>query len=184
MKMNQEITDFALEDQCAKKVSNVQPVWYFVILSIATLSLYNNYWFYRNWKHLKFHKKLNISPLKRTLGLIVPIYNIYIVYDQFYMIRNFARDVGINKLYAPGWMGAIFCVACIASRLPDPYYLLGFLSIMPLAIAQGVLNSYWKREQPGYQMKTKLYLLGEFVVVVICATLFWAASYAIWGYIF
>jgi hypothetical protein len=60
--------------------SNAQAPWRLVLLSIITFSFYEIYWFYRNWKHLKTHKQLEISPGWRTVGLCVPILGIVLIY--------------------------------------------------------------------------------------------------------
>jgi Domain of unknown function (DUF4234) len=36
------------------RYANVQASWRLVLLAIATCGIYELYWFYRNWKQLKF----------------------------------------------------------------------------------------------------------------------------------
>ena len=36
-----------------EQYSNAQAPWRLVLLSIITFGIYEIYWFYRNWKHLK-----------------------------------------------------------------------------------------------------------------------------------
>jgi len=172
-KMNRKIPILILNQNSTQRCSDVQPLWHFVLLSITTFGLYYIYWFYRNWKYLKAYKGLDISPIKRTVGLFIPIYNFLIVYDQLYEIRDLARDGGVDKLYTPGWIffGYLIFNAFGILPLPDPYWLLSFLSVVPLAIVQNTLNSYWITRQTGVPKKTAFHLLGEFIVAIVCTIL-------------
>ena len=149
--------------------SNTQPVRHFVLLSIVTSSAYQLYWFYRNWKQLKLHKDLKISPFWRAAGIFVPVLGLVLIHRQLRDIRNFSKQVGIDKLYSPGLIFSGWCVFCaLFYNLPDPFWLLlGGFSVLPLVTVQRVLNSYWKKEQPGLPEKTK-FSGREIVLLTIC----------------
>lgn len=149
-----------------QKFSNAQPVWHFVFLSIVTFGIYDIYWFYRNWKYLKVHKSLDISPGWRTAGLFVPIYGIVLAYRQLRDIRDFSKEAGIDKTYSPGWILFGWLILSALGRLPDPFWLLSFLSVWPLAVVQGVLNSYWEKEQSELPARTK-FSGGQIALLVI-----------------
>ncbi|MCX6009228.1 MAG: DUF4234 domain-containing protein [Chloroflexi bacterium] len=144
----------------------MQPVWHFVLLSILTLSAYEIYWFYRNWKQMKVHKNLDMSPGWRTAGLFVPIYGLVLAYRQFRDVRDFSREAGIDKSYSPGWILFAWITINVLWKLPDPFWLLSFGSVLPLAVVQGVLNSYWEKEQPGLMRRTK-FSGGQIALIVI-----------------
>jgi hypothetical protein len=138
-----------------KKFSHAQPVWHFVLLSIVTFGIYEIVWFYRNWKHLKAHKNLDISPGWRTVGLFVPIYGLVLAYRQLRDIKSFSMASGIKKSYSPGWILFAWIFLSSLWKLPDPFWFVAFLSVWPLAVVQGVLNSYWGIEQPDLKVRTK-----------------------------
>lgn len=163
--------------------SNAQAPWRLILLSILTFGIYEIYWFYRNWKHLKKHKGLNISPGWRTVGLFVPIYNIILIYRQFRDIRDFAVEAGCKTYSSPGWLtfgyiilsGISFRLSLHEWKLTDPAELLGIaifvffiflLALWLLVVVQKTLNDFWKKEQPGLEMRAK-FSGGEIALLVI-----------------
>jgi hypothetical protein len=162
----------------ALQFSNVQPVWQFVLLSVATLGIYEVYWFYRNWKQPKVHKNLDISPGWRTAGLFIPIYGLMLAYRQLEDIKNFAITAGIDKTYSSGWVLVGWIFFSILGLLPGPFGFLGLLSVWPLTIVQQVLNSYWTSEQSELPHRTKfsgkqivlLVIGGAFLILAVIGT--------------
>ena len=56
--------------------------------------------------------------------------------------------------------------------LDDPYWLLTLLSVWPIAIVQGVLNSYWNKKQPHLTVRTRL--SGAQVTLLLIGGTIWA----------
>ena len=161
----------------AMKYSYKLKIRHLVILSITTYRLYELYWFYRNWKHLKEHKRLNINPLLKTLSLLIPFYSIYVIYKQFEEIKEMVGDC---KMYSP--LNLALCYGLfsmlsirLAFRLPDPYSLLSFipdvLSVYILVLIQRASNCYWDKVQKDLPEKAKLTRKEKIVVVVGSALL-------------
>lgn len=148
-----------------------QAVWHLVLLSIVTLGIYEIVWFYRNWKHLKAHKSLDIRPGWRTVGLFVPIYGIVLAYNQFRDIKDFSMASGIEKSFSPGWVLFGWLLFSALWKLPDPFWFLALLSVWPLAVVQKVLNSYWDKEQPELRKRTKFSgrQIALLVIGVLCS---------------
>jgi hypothetical protein len=163
-----ELLNKQAAQSAGQQFSNAQPVWHFVLLTIVTFGIYEIYWFYRNWKHLKFHKDLDISPGWRTVGLFVPIYGIVLAYRQLRDIRDFSKEAGVDKTYSPGWILFGWLILSALCKLPEPFWLLSFLSVWPLAVVQEVLNSYWEKEQPELPIRIK-FSDGEIALLVIGA---------------
>lgn len=174
-----------------EQYSNAQAPWRLIILSILTFGIYEIYWFYRNWKHLKKHKDLDISPGWRTIGLFVPIYNIILIYQQFRDIRDFAVEVGCKTYSFPGRLtcgyiilgGISFRLALYEWKLTDPAELLGstvfglvisLLALWLLVVVQRTLNTYWEKEQPELTMRTKF--SGKEIALLIIGGIFWILS--------
>jgi hypothetical protein len=122
----------------------------FAILSVATLGLYDLFWFYKNWKYVRQRDQSGIRPFWRALFSPIWCYAL-------------ARDVAArsNRL-SPTFAGvvALFYVALVlASRLPDPWWLLTFATFIPLlAVVReigtinrelGVRSAYYARFGPG-----------------------------------
>lgn len=146
--------------------SNGQPVWHLVMLSLATFSLYQFYWFYRNWRHLRSYRDVSIRPGWRTLGLFVPILGYVLAYSQLRDLRDFSGEACDCDAYSPGWIFIIWFVLNALWRLPDPFWLLALSSVWPLSIVQAVLNSYWRKEQPDLPVRTRLSGRQIFLLVI------------------
>jgi hypothetical protein len=148
-----------------------QRVWHFIFLTIATLGIYEIRWFYRNWKYLKAHLKLSISPGWRTVGLFLPIVNIVLMYSQFRDIRDYARDAGCDRSFSPGGVTVAYIVLALLFLLPYPYGLLCYLTVWPLAVVQDTLNVYWRKEQPDLIERRKF--TGGQIFLLIIGGIFW-----------
>jgi len=132
------------------------PISHLVLFDIFTFGLYGSiYWFYRNCKHLKAHKNLDISPGWRTLGLFVPILGIIMVYGQFKDIKTFAEESGTKTYSSPGALIlGLIITGFLTLRLPDPWWIITFIiSLLITIYVQIYLNKYWLKEQPGIPMK-------------------------------
>lgn len=164
--LNNKETLFESHGPITQQFSNAQPIWHLIILSILTFNIYEIYWFYRNWKQLKEYKSFDISPGWRTVGLFVPIYGLCLVYSQLKDIKDLSKAE-----YSPGMFLFVFALINVLYRLPDPFWLLSLFSVLPLAMVQGVLNSYWGIEQLGLQTRTK-FSGGEIAILIIGGIIF------------
>lgn len=154
-----------------KQFSNAQPISRLVILTVLTFGLYEIYWFYRNWKHLKDYHKLDINPVLRTIGLFVPVLGLVLIYDQLKDIKYYSQAAGIEESFSPGMILLLIIIFNIFSSLPKPYWMLSFLSVLPLIVVQRVLNSYWEKEQYGMPVRSK-FSGGEKAILIIGVILF------------
>jgi hypothetical protein len=174
-----------------QQYSNAQAPWRLVLLSILTFGIYELYWFYRNWKHLKIHKSLDISPGWRTVGLLVPIYNIVLIYGQFRDIRDYAAETGCKIYSSAGWLtfgyialgGISFKLSLYEWKLTEPAELLGIiivglvidlLAVWLLVVVQKTLNDFWKKEQPGLGMRANF--SGREIALLVIGGILWILS--------
>jgi hypothetical protein len=127
--------------------SFAQPVWQFVLLTLFTFGLYEIRWYYRNWKYLKIHN-LDTRPGWRTVGLLVPLWNIALIIEQLRDIRDCARAAGCEKSYSVAGVFIAHLVLALLTFMPVPFHVLSLFTVWPYAIVQSVLNEYWRKEQP------------------------------------
>lgn len=146
-----------------------------VILYIATCGLYFFYWFYETNKELYKHNGIDTNPLFRTIGLIAPLLNIYLLWVFFKDIQKFTAKAGTPELKYPGWLTVAFIFFSALYRLPFLFSFLGFLSVAPVIVAQNALNAYWKKEQPNLPDKTRLTwqeilccVVGAILLILAC----------------
>lgn len=148
-----------------KKHSNAQPLWQLILFDFITFGLYFIYWSYRNWKHLKDYKNLDINPGKKALALLIPLIGIAFVFEQFDAFKKFSEEAGAKTLFSPGWLTIGLIVFNAISWLPDPFWLLSFLSVVPIALVQRSLNSAWANAEPGLSVR-KLPTIGDLLAVI------------------
>jgi hypothetical protein len=119
-----------------------------VILSILTLSLYQVYWFYRNWKALQPTMPQVKHPVWRA------IFAIFYCYSLFKIIINSAKTDGFKENYRPGLLALVYILLFLVSipftgsgvdsdkvfsSSDVQYYLLDMLSIVPILLVQKAL---------------------------------------------
>ncbi len=130
--------------------SNYQPLYKLFFLYIFTFGLYFFWWHYKNWKQIKeadfdinfckvYGKKYmsgQISPIPRTISLIVPILNLFIIYDLFKAIISYTEINKVDEDY---------------THLPSNY-LIGFivanifyLGVIPILMIQHLFNKAWRK---------------------------------------
>jgi hypothetical protein len=100
-----------------------------VVMSTVTFNLYQIYWFYKNWRMAK-ERGEDVIPILRA------IFAVLFAYPLFKDIRERGRSASLTLLPGAGGLVFLFFLLQMSWRLPDPAWLLGFLSVVPLAIVQ------------------------------------------------
>lgn len=147
----------------ATRISSAQPPTHLAALSILTLGLYELYWFWRNWRDLRDELGVDVQPGWRTLGLLIPVVNVVLVYDQLRMLREQSDARGVPAEYSPGLVTATFFAIALAGNLTTAvagsmttFWPLSLLNVVPLLQVQAALNRLWAHAQPGAIMRTQL----------------------------
>ena len=109
------------------------------------------YWFYHSTKMLKLER-----PFWRTLGLLVPILNVYLVWKLFTDIKKVAESAAVPAYPYPGLLTLAFIILSALYHLPGLWSFTGFFSVLPILMVQQTFNRYWLKEQPGAPLKTHL----------------------------
>jgi len=174
--VEQSITEPALSMQ--------QPVWHVIVLSIVSCFGYSFYWYYKTWRDLKsealsergrqkseLEQFADTSPMLRTLGLIVPIFNIYMAVSLMKAIAelNPSENSYTRKhpLIASGLvMGSIIGLLCLY-KLPGAFFMLSFSAAIPLSIVQLWLNKYWRSVESKDLLVRQAFTGKELIVVIL-----------------
>ena len=120
-----------------------------IILSITTLGLFELYWFYKQFKSFKEVRNWDINPWLRTLFGGVTAYTL------FREVERAEKEIDSSKdLFAIG-LAIVFFFTLALSRLPNPYWLLAFLSVIPLVPVQNAINFYWDSRFGDNAVKSK-----------------------------
>ena len=109
-------------------------------LSLATLGLYPVYWFWRNWRAIKRETGGDQWPWAR--GWFSPLWSFLCFSDLRDVAANRRRTLAI----APGLLGVAYFLLYVASRLPDPMWLVALFTFVPLLPVNSLLRRYHRDE--------------------------------------
>jgi hypothetical protein len=100
------------------------------IMSVTTLGVYQGYWMYRNWKYLRQRRKIKAHSIRRS------DYPFFFIYPLFREIRAVGTMISAEPMVAPEFLFVLWIALTLLANLPDPYYLLGNLDVVPILIVQ------------------------------------------------
>ena len=106
-----------------------------VVMSLATLGVYDAFWFFKHWQRQRARTQEDLSPVWRT------IFAVFFAYDLFTRVREEAERCGIRPAYRAGWAAAAYIVPSLLFRLPDPWWLATLLSVIPVVVVQSTANA-------------------------------------------
>jgi hypothetical protein len=78
------------------------------IFYFLSSGLYIFYWFYKNWKNLLEHHTMIVRPGLLTFGLVVPILNVYLIYDLWNQYKRVAAMSKVHTFKYPGLLALLF----------------------------------------------------------------------------
>jgi hypothetical protein len=110
----------------------------FIVMSICTLSVYELYWFYKNWNLIKQREQTDIMPFWRAF------FAYFFCYSCFSRIREHAESVGVGQSLAASPLAIGWIITSLLWRLPDPFWLvsmLAFLFMLPPVAAANRINA-------------------------------------------
>jgi hypothetical protein len=159
----------------------VPPTMYFpvslmklTVMSICTFGLYQLYWFYRNWRLIKEREEIGIAPVFRAYFASL------FCYALFMRIQDDAEAQELPITLAAGFLAAGWIVLTLLVALPDPYWLITFLSVIFLLPVQSAVNDINREMNPKHDPNSHFSwwnmaiaaIGGILLVFVITGTLF------------
>ena len=123
------------------------------VMCIFTLMLYQIYWFYRQWSHVKRREALSIWPVPRA------IFAVFFCYQLYARIRDDGKPLRVADL-AAGPLAAGYIVTTLLSPLPDPYWLVVFASNFFLLPVQAAANAVNAAKAPQHDANAKYSVLN------------------------
>jgi len=140
-------------------------------MSVCTFGIYEIYWFYENWTKVKHRTetlersevigkpKKGIRPVARAL--FYPFY----CYQLFKRIKEDVQSNGIPSSYSPGLLALGYILLLITNDLPDPWWLIAFLTFLPLVLVQREINVLNNKVAPQADRNSRF--SGKNIAVVI-----------------
>lgn len=115
--------------------------WYFpvsvsklLVMSIASFGAYQIYWHYRNWKRYRARSTRRFSVLLRTF--FAPLF----CFRLFERMHHDSREAGLAGLPEPGVLALAYLCLNALLALPEPWWVLTFLNVVPLMVVQARVN--------------------------------------------
>ena len=115
-----------------------------LVMSTVTFGLYEIFWFYKNWKLVKERTGENIMPFWRGF------FGVIFCHACFREMREASEDRGLSKLPLIGWLTLAWILLTISWRLPDPYWLITWLSPLVLVRMQKLVNELNSTVAPSH----------------------------------
>lgn len=131
-----------------------QPLYYpttalkIVVLNLATLGLYQLYWFYMNWKLHRQRTGEVVQPFLRTCFAIL------FCFGLFRRIDATSREFG-GAGFSVGLLAAGWIIPSLTWRLPDPWWLMGMLAMLALLPVQRCINALNVAQAPAHDRNEK-----------------------------
>lgn len=162
-----------------------QPAWHVLVLCWVTSIAYLIYWSYKNWRDFSKQAALvsgdaaqsealkpfkDISPLLRSIGLFVPVLNLFLIVTQFLSIAQLVPDEKSlprrSPLMAAGIIFGSFISLTFLFCFPPPFFFLGLLSAIPFAFVQHWINQYWDSVEPSGRAMRHAFSVKELIVII------------------
>lgn len=102
------------------------PLARFVLMSLATFSLYEIWWFYANWKRVQERTGEKMYPFWRAV--FAPIFCYFFV-DT---VRRTSQKASVPVALSAGGIALAYAALIASQELPDPWWWLCYLSFVPL----------------------------------------------------
>jgi hypothetical protein len=162
------------------QVSHSTSAWFtvgeakFVFMFVATFGLYQVYWFYRQWDHVRDTTGAKINPVARSIFSIVFCHALF----KQILASSAPHDYHATRVN-PGLLAKAYVFLTLAFRLPSFLSLMGFLSMVPLLSVVRVANASAVSHDPGAGMNRRLTLANLAwigVAVVLVGVIAWGES--------
>ena len=147
---NSTVADVPLQASVAEPPFFAVSLTKLVIMSACTLSLYEIYWFYRNWQYIRRRERSNISPAPRA------IFAVFYCYQCFARVRAYDVEKNDSSTLLAGPLAIGWIVATLLWKLPDPYWWLSMFAFVPLLPVQAHANRLNAQVSPSHDRNTSL----------------------------
>ena len=118
------------------------------LMSLVTLGVYNLYWFYKNWKSVQ---KLGDSVNAPVRALFYTLTS----YWLFKKIQEQAERAQLDGNLQAGLLALTLFVIGSLWRLPDPWWVVGLGSFLPLLPVQSTVNALNRKLAPQADVNSR-----------------------------
>lgn len=136
-----------------------------VVMSFGTFSLYQIYWFYKNWWLVKERERSDINPAGRS------VFAFFFCYSLFSKIRDTAQENHVSVALPVGPLAALWIVVTLLANLPAPYWLVSSAAVFVLLPVQSTANQINANVAPAHDRNTR-FSAGNIATIVVGGLLF------------
>ncbi len=137
-----------------------------VLMCVCTFSLYEIYWFYKNWTAIKQHYAgSKIMPAARSL--FSPIW----AYSCFKEIKRSVASIETYNDLPIGNLAIAFFMLNLCSGLPDPFSLLSVLTFWPVMIVNNAALAVNARNNRDFKHNDEITRNNKIVIAI--GAFFW-----------
>jgi len=97
----------------------------FIVMDLGTLGLYNIFWAYKNWEYYKSQGRSVRSGWRAW-------FSVFYLHGLLKDVLQTGNSFGLPNSFSPTVVFVPWLLLEISSRLPDPLWLISFLSFIPL----------------------------------------------------
>jgi hypothetical protein len=153
-----------------------------VVMHFCTLGAYQYYWLYENWRLIKEREYSDIRPFWRTF------FAVFYCFSLFEKIEGSGKLLHLRQSISSGVLAGGWALFSVLSILPDPYWLLTFLSVVFLVPVQQQINRINGQLVPGHDPNQRftawniaaVAVGGSFLVVALIGVPFSGDGYNSW----
>jgi GYF domain 2 len=131
-----------------------------VVMSVATLGLYQVFWFYRHWQQARDHQHKDVWPVPRAIFAVI------FAYPLFRDITGMAAARGHTPVPDAILSTTAFVGLTFAQILPSGLWLIAFGSVFALLPIQRAANAIALEAAPGTDPNTRFTRLNWVGIVV------------------
>ena len=106
----------------------------FILMAVCTLGIYELYWFYKNWMHVRNLENSQIWPFWRSL------FSRFTAYFLFKRVRASAQENALANTVPAGGLAALYFLLTATWKLTEPYSLVAFLTFAPLLVVNEAMT--------------------------------------------
>jgi hypothetical protein len=143
-------------------VVDTGPSWFvvgpgkLVFMSVVTLGLYQIYWFYQHWRRVRDSGE-NVWPVPRSIFGVIFGYSLF---------RRVYQSAVTTPGATPGLLAVVYALLCLSAKLPQPFFLIALLSVVPLAVVQRLANGVALYDFPYADPNARLTAVNWVVALV------------------
>ncbi len=138
-------SDYDIENN--KYIFDYTPVWKVVYLSLITFGFYEMVMFYKYWKTLRDEFGYKVSPVWRAI--FAPI-------TGFWLFSILAKYIKAHDIpaFPPVAFAIGYFILSNTYKIPDPYWLICFCTVVFIAVAQDKINKVNEKFYPEAPQNT------------------------------